>query len=235
MAKKEKIYSTTGKEICGAKTKSKFKGDKVTPRTNKICHRSPMANGRCQVHGGKATGPKNSIAYYRKTLLGNDSESLDIENPMDLAGEVGLVRTLLKRMADDPLHAYCQDCRKEVYVEITCPHKDYDNRKRIEERKKPVDHYVSVKSNDYNDMVKATKLLSDIVKNYKEIERGKEVTIKIEIINFVITKVVEAYEKANSITDPAVRRRTFIEGVDRLLLESVEVADAGRVPATQER
>lgn len=231
MAKKTKTYDATGtREICGAKTKSRRKADGTT-RKNAVCNRSPMPNGRCYIHGGKSTGPKNSIAYYRKTLLGDDQESLDIDNPMDLLGEIGLVRTLLKRMADNPLKAFCQDCRQWVFVNIECPNKEYNNTKRKEENKRPVDHHVTVKDNDYGDMVKATKLLSDIAKNHKEIQRGKEITIRVEILNLVITKVVEAYEQANQIADPAVRRRTFVESVDRLLLDTTQIASSERVPS----
>lgn len=218
MAKMNKIYDENGKEICGAKVKSKFnKRGKV--RTNTICHRRPMANGRCYMHGGKSTGPKNSIAYYKKTLLSKDTEALDIENPMDLVGDIGLVRTLLTRMADNPLKAYCQDCRQWVTVNIECPNKECDNAKRAKDGKRPVSHFVSVKDNDYSDMVKATKLLSDIVKNHKEIQQGKEITIRIEILNLIVNRVVEAYERANIIEDSAERRRVFIETVDRLLLD----------------
>lgn len=40
-------------EICGAKTK------KGTP-----CRNRPMANGRCRLHGGKSTGPKDKSKHY---------------------------------------------------------------------------------------------------------------------------------------------------------------------------
>lgn len=221
MTKQEPRTNSAGKLICGAKNKSKV-NKKGKPRTNTLCQRAPMANGRCMMHGGKATGPKNSIAYYRKHLLSEDSEALDIDNPMDLTGDIGLVRTLLKRMADNPLRAYCQDCRQWVFVDIECPNKKYNNERRKEDEKKPLPHHVSVKDNDYSDMVKATKLLSDIAKNHKEIQRGKEVTVRIEILNFVINKVVEAYEQANPLPDPELRRRTFIEAVDRLLIDTAQ-------------
>lgn len=187
------------------------------------------------MHGGKSTGPKNSISYYRKTLLTDDNEALDIENPMDLLGDIGLVRTLLKRMADNPLLGYCFDCKQTVEVDPVCPHKEYDNERRQENEKGPLAHHVKIKSNDYGDMVKATKLLSDIVKNHKEIQRGKEVTVRIEILNFVITKVVEAYEQANPLPDPELRRRTFIEAVDRLLIDTAQGEVTERVGAATNR
>lgn len=219
MAKKEKTFDAKGREICGAKTKSKLKGDKKTPRTNTTCQRSPMANGRCHLHGGKSTGPKNSIAYYRKLLTENDQEALDIENPMDLVGEIGFVRQLLSKMMDDPLRAYCQDCRQWVHVDITCPNKEYNNKVRIGDGKRPLDHHVAVRDNDFSAAVKATKLLSEIAKNHKEIQKGKEVHVRIEIINLIVAKVIEAYEESDKLADPVKRRELFVGRLERLLLE----------------
>ncbi|WBL27532.1 HGGxSTG domain-containing protein [Bacillus safensis] len=47
------------KEICGAKTRQK------TP-----CKKAPLKNGRCRLHGGKSTGPKNK-EKHRESLKGN--------------------------------------------------------------------------------------------------------------------------------------------------------------------
>lgn len=195
-----------------------------------------MANGRCSVHGGKSTGPKDSIAYYKNKLLNaEDAAALDIENPMDLTGDIGLVRHLLAKMGDDPLKGYCLDCKRTVIVDVTCPNKEYDNEKRKDDGKRPLAHNVQIKGNDYSDMVKATKLLSDIVKNQKEIQRGKEVTIRIEILNFVVNQVVLAYEQADKIPDPKTRRRVFVEALDRLLVDTSSGEIAERVGGTANR
>lgn len=222
MAKKEKTFDAKGREICGAKTKSKIKGDKKTPRTNKVCNRSPMANGRCHLHGGKSTGPKNSIAYYRKIIREEEQGALDIENPMDLVGELGFVRQLLTKMMDDPLKAYCQDCRQWVHVDITCPNKEYQNKVRLGDGKRPLNHHVAVKDNDFSSVVKATKLLSDIAKNHKEIQKGKEITVRVEIINLIVAKVIEAYEESDKLADPGKRRELFVNRLERLILEPAQ-------------
>lgn len=47
------------KKICGAKTR------KGIP-----CKKSPLQNGRCRLHGGKSTGPKNK-EKHRESLKGN--------------------------------------------------------------------------------------------------------------------------------------------------------------------
>lgn len=223
-----------GEPICGAKNKSTV-NKRGKPRKNIYCHRRPMANGRCMRHGGKSTGAKNSIGYYRKKMLEGDSEALDLEDPMDLTGEIGMVRTLLTRMVDNPLRAYCADCRQWVIVDVECPNKEYNNQQRKEENKRPVDHHVTVKDNDYGDMVKATKLLSDIAKNHKEIQRGKEVHIKIEILNFVVNQIVLAYEDAEKLSDPTARRRVFIEGVERLLIDTAQGEIAERATTAAKR
>lgn len=48
------------KVICGAKAKS----------TGRPCQRRALKNGRCSVHGGKSTGPKDK-EKHRNSLLGN--------------------------------------------------------------------------------------------------------------------------------------------------------------------
>lgn len=47
------------KKICGAKTRQ------GTP-----CKKTPLKNGRCRLHGGKSTGPKNK-EKHRESLKGN--------------------------------------------------------------------------------------------------------------------------------------------------------------------
>lgn len=226
MAKKEIIKNEKGNEICGAKTKSRKRRD-GSVRQGTICRRAPMLNGRCHLHGGKSTGPKNSLAYWQRQVTDDHSAPLAIENPMDLVGELGLVRSLVNRMQDDPLRAYCRDCKQWVTVNIECPNKEYDNDKRRKDQRRPLDHFVKVRDNNYGDAVKATKLLSDIAKAQKEIQRGKEVTIRVEILNFMINKVVEAYEAANIVEDPDARRILFIEGVERLLIEPENPLNGG--------
>ena len=224
MAKQAQAYDEkSGKPICGAKNKSTV-NKRGKPRKNLICHRTPMKNGRCPMHGGKSTGPKNSIGYYKKTLLGDDNEALKIQNPLDLLGDIALVRTLLTRMADNPLKAYCQDCRQWVIVNIECPNKEYNNEQRINDGKRAVQHHVSVKDNDYGDMVKATKLLSDVAKNHKEIQKGKEITLRVEIINVLVNRVIEAYNEANKFGDPSKRRTVFVERLEQLVPGRDEVA-----------
>jgi uncharacterized protein YjcR len=47
------------KKICGAKT-----------RNGTACQKAPLKNGRCRLHGGKSTGPKDK-EKHRQSLLGN--------------------------------------------------------------------------------------------------------------------------------------------------------------------
>lgn len=47
------------KKVCGAKTR------KGTP-----CQKAPLKNGRCRLHGGKSTGPKDK-EKHRQSLKGN--------------------------------------------------------------------------------------------------------------------------------------------------------------------
>ncbi|RNB74996.1 hypothetical protein EDM52_08425 [Brevibacillus invocatus] len=47
------------KKRCGAKT-----------RSSKPCQKAALANGRCRLHGGKSTGPKDK-AKHRESLKGN--------------------------------------------------------------------------------------------------------------------------------------------------------------------
>lgn len=151
---------------------------------------------------------------------------------MDLTGEIGLVRNLLTQMFESPLRVYCFGCKQYVEAEVSCPNEELDNDNRAARGQAPVNHTVKVRDNDHSEMVKATKLLSDIVKNHKEIQKGKEVTIRIEILNLVITKVVEAYEKANTISDTETRRRIFVESLDRLLLNTAQGPIAERVASS---
>lgn len=236
-SKKVAHYNEDGKRICGARVKAKSKAG-----PGRICQRAAMHNGKCYLHGGKSPGPKNSVAYYKKQVLEAPggtrlSDALGMINPLDLTGEIGLVRTLLTQMMDDPLKAYCQSCKKDVVVDITCPNEAHDNAMRAEKGKGPISHYVRVKDNDFSKMVTATKQLSEVVKNHKEIQKGKEITIRIEVLNLMVIKIVEAYEQADRIADPVARKRKFIEGVDRLLLEPAtsEALERGTAQTTNRR
>lgn len=184
-----------------------------------------MANGRCPLHGGKSTGPKNSVAYYKGQVLEKQgstglADALGLENPLDLTGEIGLVRNLITQMMDDPLRAYCTTCKSWEQVLIACPNEEHMNADREADGKPPQGHYVKVRDNDFSKMVLATKQLSEVAKNHKEILKGKEITVRVEVLNLVILKIVEAYEQADKLTDPEARRRKFVEGVDRLLIET---------------
>jgi len=220
--KKVELFNKKGNPICGAKNKSTV-NKKGVARKYKVCHRAPMANGRCRTHGGASTGPKNSLAYWKKTLTDEkDQMALDLENPLDLLGEIGMVRTMLSRMQDDPLKAYCFDCKQWVYVEVKCPNKEHDDKVRRSDGKKTLDHHVKVRDNDFSKVILASKQLSEIAKNHKEILKGKEVTIRIETINLLIARIVMAYETADKLKDPNERRKTFIEGVSSFVVEGAE-------------
>lgn len=235
-SKKIAHYNEKGNRICGARVKSRGRSG-----SGKLCQRAAQANGKCYLHGGRSTGPKNSVAYYKKQVLEAPGgtrldDALGLINPLDLTGEIGLVRTLLTQMMDDPLKAYCQSCKREVVVDITCPNEAHDNAMRAEKGRGPTTHFVRVRDNDFSKMITATKQLSEVVKNHKEIQRGKEITIRIEVLNLMVMKIVEAYEQADRITEPNARRRKFVEGVDRLLLENLTREDAGRgIEATANR
>jgi len=168
-----------------------------------------MPNGRCHIHGGKSTGPKNSLAYYLKTA-GVDAAAAEIDQPMDLLGELAFIRTLLMKMKQDPLKAYCQDCKGWVYVNIECPNKAHDEKGK--------DHWVTVKDNDYSKIISATKLLGDVAKAHKEITSAKQLSINIEVINILVMKVIEAYGAADIIADPEQRKVEFVGRVKRLLI-----------------
>ena len=214
-SKKERHYDDKNKPICGAKLKGKKKGQK--------CKRPPMHNGRCHVHGGKSTGPKNSAAYYQKQVLEAPGgtrleEALGLANPLDLTGELGFVRNLLVQMQDDPLKAYCTTCKAWVVVEAKCPREDEMNENRINDGKPEQHHNVHVRDNDFGKIVQATKQLSEIAKNQKEIQKGKEITVRVEILNLLVAKVIEAYEEADKLQDSNTRRLTFVERLEQLVL-----------------
>lgn len=216
--KKIKHEDENGKPICGAKLKSRGRKG-----SGKLCRRSPMANGKCALHGGKSTGPKNSSAYYKKQVLevpgGTRLEdALGLANPLDLTGELGFVRSLLVQMQDDPLKAYCTTCKQWVTVDISCPREEEMNENRINDGKPAQDHYVHVRDNDFSKVVTATKHLSEIAKNQKEIQKGKEITVRVEILNLLVAKVVQAYEEADKIGDSNGRRTVFIERLEQLVL-----------------
>lgn len=217
-SKKIKHQDDSGKAICGAKLKSRGRKG-----SGKLCKRSPMANGKCALHGGKSTGPKNSAAYYKKQVLevpgGTRLEdALGLANPLDLTGELGFVRSLLVQMQDDPLKAYCTTCKQWVVVDISCPHEEEMNENRINDGKAPQDHYVHVRDNDFSKVVTATKHLSEIAKNQKEIQKGKEITVRVEILNLLVAKVIEAYEEADKLGDSNRRRVVFVERLEQLVL-----------------
>ncbi len=212
MAKTKEVFDDQGRRICGAKTKTRVRRNGEA-RKNTICHRWAMSNGRCLVHGGKSTGPKNSLGYYKKTVLAGKDDIADLD-PFDLHGEIALAREALEKFHDDPLQAFCLVCRKWVTVEAKCPSEEYDEKNRK--------HPVHPKNNDYSEYIKGLKVLSDISKNFKEIQRGKEVVIKVEILNFIVARVVQAYEEVNLIGDPDVRRRKFVEAIDALSFDSAE-------------
>lgn len=136
-------------------------------------------------------------------------EAADIEKPMDLLGELAFIRTLLMKMNQDPLKAYCQDCKQWIRVEIECPNKKHDDKGK--------EHFVSVKDNDYSKIISATKLLGDVAKAHKEIQQAKQVSINIEVINILVMKVIDAYGATNLITDPEQRKVEFVGRIKRLL------------------
>lgn len=212
-SKKIKHFDEEGKRICGAKLKTK----------SGQCQRPPMKNGKCRMHGGKSTGPKNSAAYYLKQVLEAPDgtrlkDALELENPMDLTGEIGFVRKLLVEMEQDPLYCFCTSCRRWVEVVASCPHEEEMNEERINEGKPPQDHNVYPKNKDSSKLVQATKALSEIVKNHKEIQKGKEIHIRIEVLNLLVAKVIQAYEEADRIAQPEKRRDVFVGRLEGLLL-----------------
>lgn len=214
-SKKVRHYDENDKPICGAKLKGKKKGG--------ICKRAPMKNGKCHIHGGKSTGPKNSAAYYKKQVIeAPDStrleDALGLLNPLDLTGELAFVRNLLVQMQDDPLKAYCTTCKAWVVVEAKCSREDEMNELRINDGKPEQTHNVHVRDNDFSKVVAATKHLSEIAKNQKEIQKGKEITIRVEILNLLVAKVIEAYEEADKLQDSNTRRVTFVERLEQLVL-----------------
>lgn len=236
--KTQPLLNDKGREICGAKLKNLKKKD-GTVKKNRVCQKSPLVTlGRCHVHGGKSTGPKNSVAYYKKTVLEKEGattlgDALGLENPLDLTGEIGLVRNLLTQMMDDPLKVYCSSCKMWVTADVYCPNEEDDNEKRRSDGKPEIDHHVKVRDNDFGKMILATKQLSEVAKNHKEIQKGKEITVRVEVLNLVIMKVVQAYEEADKLSDPTARRRKFVEGVDRLLIEGTELGAAQGARAGQ--
>jgi hypothetical protein len=67
---------------CGAKARS----------TSKPCRGSAMKNGRCRLHGGLSTGPKNPPIkhgmYTKKVLAERKSFNLFIREVNDVLGEM---------------------------------------------------------------------------------------------------------------------------------------------------
>lgn len=217
-SKKERHYDDNDKPICGAKLKSRGRAG-----SGKKCKRAPMANGRCALHGGKSTGPKNSSAYYKKQVLEAPGgtrleDALGLVNPLDLTGELGFIRSLLVQMQEDPLKAYCTTCKAWVVVEAKCSREDEMNELRINDGKPEQHHNVHVRDNDFSKVVTATKHLSEVAKNQKEIQKGKEITVRVEILNLLVAKVIEAYEEADKLNDGNRRRTVFVDRLEQLVL-----------------
>jgi hypothetical protein len=55
---KKKVENNPMYPLCGARSK----------RTGKPCQKYPCKNGRCNLHGGKSTGPKTSEGRNRQIL-----------------------------------------------------------------------------------------------------------------------------------------------------------------------
>jgi hypothetical protein len=58
-----------------------------------------MANGKCRVHGGRSTGPKNGTGFYSKTLREElrqkHDAAMDLANPLDTCEELAIDRMIL--------------------------------------------------------------------------------------------------------------------------------------------
>lgn len=78
---------------CGAKT-----------RSGEPCKNYAMANGRCRMHGGKATGRPIIHGRYslkhRESLQAKMQQFLDDPQPGELYDELALIRTLLQDYLD---------------------------------------------------------------------------------------------------------------------------------------
>lgn len=80
------------KKVCGAKLRGK----------KKTCQRSPMANGRCRLHGGATPSGPASANYkhgrYSDVFRGTMAEKFASveEKPLDLLPELAVTRTMLK-------------------------------------------------------------------------------------------------------------------------------------------
>lgn len=81
------------KKVCGAKLRNK----------DKTCQKSPMANGRCRLHGGATpSGPDNANfkhGRYANAFKGKLAEKFDKasadDKPLDLLPELAVQRSLL--------------------------------------------------------------------------------------------------------------------------------------------
>lgn len=124
-------YNEDGKRICGAKTRA---GNK--------CQCSPMANGRCRLHGGKSTGPTdpskligNQNAFktgeYSSILQDGMTEeeralfetSIELDKYKALVEELKLItireRRMLIRLNELQELKYITQEKEEEYIEIT--------------------------------------------------------------------------------------------------------------------
>lgn len=88
------MFDLAGGKICGAR-----KRDGAG-----ICHQPAMPNGRCRLHGGKSTGPKNPYVkhgLYRKYMDEEDAilydELVNDAEFDDLKREIAMIRIMIAR------------------------------------------------------------------------------------------------------------------------------------------
>jgi hypothetical protein len=86
------------KKVCGAKLRGK----------NATCKKAPMANGKCRLHGGLTpSGPDNPnfkhgryADAFKGQLAQKFDKSVKDEQPMDLQGELAVLRALNEHMIE---------------------------------------------------------------------------------------------------------------------------------------
>lgn len=84
----------TPRKVCGAKLRGK----------NAFCQKSPMANGRCRLHGGATPSGPDSANYkhgrYAEAFKGQLAEKFkkhsDDPQPLDMITDLNVQRTLLE-------------------------------------------------------------------------------------------------------------------------------------------
>lgn len=87
------------KKVCGAKLRGK----------GAHCRKSPMANGRCRLHGGATPSGPDSANFkhgrYAEAFKGKLSEKFERarqdKNPLDLTTELHVHRTVLDQFIED--------------------------------------------------------------------------------------------------------------------------------------